>query len=153
MASVDPDQMVLVVVGAHLRAELADRPLAYRLSNALIEAINGEGDADGDAELSALPCSDIWYLNNEELHDRPTISIGGPGVNALSAYLYERLPTALAIEDQLVVQLDIDFSDLRVALWGIDGERSAAAVSLFEERYLAGYVEAVQRQQQSPPLP
>jgi len=146
MPDVDPNRLVLVVVGAHLRAELADRPLAYRLTNAICETLD---DAAGpSAGLTALPCSDIWYLNNEELHRRPTISIGGPGVNALSAYLYERLPTALTIEDQLVVQLDVAFDDTRVALWGIDGERTAAAVTLFEERYLAAFVETVMQLEQ-----
>jgi hypothetical protein len=136
----------LVVVGAHLRAELADRPLAYRLANSICETI-GEEPGSGDG-LSALPCSDIWYLNNEELHRRPTISVGGPGVNALSAYLYERLPTALTIEDQLVVQLDVAFDDTRVALWGIDSERTTAAVTLFEERYLAAFVEAAMQREE-----
>jgi len=45
-----------------------------------------------------LVCSDVWYLNNDPLRSRPTISIGGPGVNALSAYLADKLPSAFAIE-------------------------------------------------------
>jgi len=156
MTCLDPDRLVLVVVGAHLRAELGDRPLAYRLADRLSNALaehNGQAappdpgdDSDADespAGLIALPCTDIWYLNNEPLQRRPAVSIGGPGVNALSAYLYERLPTALSIDDELVIQLDPAFDQTRAALWGIDSERTSAAVARFEERYLEDFVAAV----------
>src|SRR5688572_24511798 len=87
------DQLLLIVVGAHLRAELHDRPLTDRL----LQAIR----ARGPARLRPVVCTDVWYLNAPELHARPVIAVGDPSVNAATAYLSNRLPTALLIEDSL----------------------------------------------------
>ena len=38
-----------------------------------------------DVPLTPLVCTDLWYLNHTDLQRRPTICIGGPGVNALAA--------------------------------------------------------------------
>lgn len=142
MSSVDIDTVLLIVVGAHLRAEANDRPLAYALQESIHQHLHQRFDST-DWPIMPLVCSDVWYLNNESLHDRPAISLGGPGVNGLSAYLYQKLPTALAVEQKLVVQLDLHFEDLRVAIWGVDAEHTANAIDLFESKYLADYIEAV----------
>ncbi|MEM6757638.1 MAG: hypothetical protein AAF586_10765, partial [Planctomycetota bacterium] len=86
----DAPHRVLIVVGAHLRAEAADRPLAYRL----IEEIENWKERFAEqlgVEIEPTVCTDLWYLNHEELRSLPTICVGGPGVNALSAYLAKHL--------------------------------------------------------------
>ena len=35
--AVDPQHLLMIVVGAHLEAELADRPLGYRLQNDVVD--------------------------------------------------------------------------------------------------------------------
>lgn len=141
MVEIDTDKLLLIVTGAHLKAELIDRPHAYALQdriNDLLHRLTGSTHAP----LQPLVCSDVWYLNNEELHVRPAIAVGGPGVNAFAAYLHQKLPTALAIEEQLVIQLDIEHVDPRVSLWGVDHRHTASAVELFEQKYLLEYLRA-----------
>ncbi|MBI1375447.1 MAG: hypothetical protein GC159_22255 [Phycisphaera sp.] len=141
MADIDIDRLVLVVIGAELRAEAADRPLGYRLRDTIAGWIAGRVDAD-PPPLVPLVISDVWYLNNDELHTRPVIAIGGPGVNALSGFLYDKLQPALQIENQLIIQLDVEMQDLRASLWGMNHRQTAAAVELFEQRYLDGFMRA-----------
>ncbi len=142
MSDPDIDQLLLIVTGASLRAEMADRPLAYALGETIQNELHRRTQST-TWPIRPVVCADVWYVNNRQLHDRPTISIGGPGANALSAYLYEKLPTALAIEDQLVIQLDVAYSTLAVAIWGMDRQHSSSAVELFENKYLGGYLDAV----------
>lgn len=141
MTDIETHNLMLIVVGAHLRAEVADRPHAYRLQEHIHRWFDRNIHTDG-WPLNVIVCSDVWYLNNSNLRRRPVISIGGPGINALSAYLYKKLPTALAVENRLLVQLDVDMTDLRVALWGMDAEHSASAVDLFIDKYLDLYLQA-----------
>jgi len=138
----DTDISLLITVGAHLKAELNDRPTAYRLLESVQDQLQRQTGGT-DWPVHPIVCTDVWYLNNNELHSRPVISVGGPGVNAVSAYLYQKLPTALAVEEQLVIQLDVDFADLRCAIWGTDAGHSNSAVELFEKKYLAEYIKAV----------
>lgn len=85
-------------------------------------------------------CSDLWYLNSNELRSRPTVSIGPPGVNALAAYLGDKLPSAFTIEDVLTVQMDLDFVDLIASCWGTSCSRTTSAVEAFSERYLEEFM-------------
>lgn len=112
MAEVETDRLLPIVVGIRLHAELGDRPLAYCVEKEarriLADLRGGDVGSDTDAQppsnparpaLAPVVVSDVLYLNSDALRSRPTISIGGPGVNALSANLVDELPTALAIED------------------------------------------------------
>jgi hypothetical protein len=87
-------------------------------------------------------CSDVWYLNNDPLRARPTVSIGGPGVNALSAYLADKLPSAFSVENVMLVQADLDFVEVVAVCWGMEPGATAGAVEAFAERYLDGFMEA-----------
>ena len=142
MPEIDVDKLLLIVVGAHLRAEAADRPLGYRLQQNMIDWLH-QHTATAPSTLAPLLCTDVWYLNHDALQTRPTVSIGGPGVNALSAYLYQKLPVVLAIEDKLVVQMVAELVELRAAVWGTDAAHSAAAVDLFCDKYLSDFLRAV----------
>ena len=134
----DHTTALLIVTGAHLDAEVHDRPVAYRLRETIRErlgALGGEG-------LHPVVCSDVWYLNNEPLRTRPTISIGAPGVNALSAFLADKLPSVFTIDDRLIVQADLEMSDLVACCWGADHASTAAAAEAFIERYLEDFLRA-----------
>jgi len=140
------DHMVFIVVGAHLRAEMADRPLGYEL----LEKVNQW--AEDHDELLAEPIepvvvSDLWYLNDETLQKRPTISVGGPGVNALSAFFAQQLPESASDgEQQVIIQIDPDFTDLRVCIWGTDHALTAQGVELFSRQYLDSFLRAAATQ-------
>lgn len=130
---IDSERLLVIVVGAHLAAEVADRPLGY----ALRDDVRRWQQATPAAEpLEPVVCSDLWYLNARELMVRPTISVGRPGHNAVSAYFANRLPTALVIDESLQVQLDPEFVTLQACVWGVDGPATRSGVSLFVERYL-----------------
>src|SRR5262245_43553297 len=98
-ADIDPAGLLLIVVGAHLRAEFTDRPLAYRLREAVLRWQDQSLGEDDAPPLRPVVCSDVWYLNAAELAARPVISIGDPQVNAASAMLATRMPTAFVIEN------------------------------------------------------
>lgn len=143
--ALDPANLLLIVVGAHLRAEMADRPLAYRLAERVRAWLEKHGHAL-NVPIVPVVCSDIWYVNDEDLQPRPTISIGGPGVNALSAYFHDKLKTAAAVDDQFMIQLDPEFIDLRACVWGMDHALTVKALDVFVKKYLDGYMRAVATQ-------
>ncbi|MBL8764115.1 MAG: hypothetical protein JNM07_07590 [Phycisphaerae bacterium] len=122
---------VVVVVGAHPRAEEHDRPLAY----ALIKAIGARGGRAG-------VCTDLWYLNDADLRRRATLSLGGPGVNALSASLIGTLPHVLTVHDRYAVQFDPEWTDALACVWGVDTRGTSTATAMFIERYLSGFLRA-----------
>ena len=125
-----PENAVLVVCGAHLRAEWHDRPIAYRLRGVLAE----------HGAAGAVVVSDIWYLNHDELRHRPTVSVGGPEVNALTAYLGARVPSSYVVEGRCVVQFDLASADPIAACWGAGPDGTLEAVDAFCERYLDEFV-------------
>jgi hypothetical protein len=133
------ENALLIVTGSTLRAEQADRPLAYELK-AKSEEIIGKHNP----EFPVIVLSDLWYLNSEPLQKIPVISVGGPGVNAASAYLYKRLPNAFVIDNTLVIQMDMTFADFRASLWGTDHQMTVTALEIFVGRgYLDQYIQAV----------
>jgi hypothetical protein len=146
MSDIDTDRLICIVVGVQLRAELGDRPLAYRVERELkarLEAALGKPPGGGPPRLAPVVISDVYYLNSEELQGRPAISIGGPAMNALSATLVDKLPTAVAVEDTLVIQMDLDMRDPRCAVWGMNHLDTVRAVELFVSKYLDAFVEGV----------
>lgn len=136
---------MLIVVGSHLRAEVADRPLAYRLRER-ISAWLEKFALHIDPPVLPVVCSDIWYVNQESLHGRPTISVGGPGVNALSAYFNDKLPAGVVRRDNMVIQLDPEFVDLRACVWGMNHDSTVDALEFFCREYMDGYLRAVATQ-------
>ncbi|MBN1844634.1 MAG: hypothetical protein JW810_03050 [Sedimentisphaerales bacterium] len=139
-----PDQNLserglLIVTGTCLRAEGADRPLAYQLK----QTIETKAHPDNGGPL-VLVLSDLWYLAAEALHRLPMISVGGPGVNAVSAQMYKILQTRLVVDKHLMIQMDPLYQDLRVALWGTNHDLTVAAIDLFVQRgYLQDFLETI----------
>lgn len=147
VSPIDLDTAFLIVVGAHPRAECLDRPLAYRLADR-VRAWLGErfpGDAVGggcQGVLEPLVLTDVWYLNDRSMRARPVVSIGGPGVNALTAALADKLPSVFVIDDAMMVQMDPECAELRVCCWGVGPTETAGAVEVFCERYLEEFLRA-----------
>lgn len=139
---IDPNNLMMIVVGAHLRAEVADRPLAYRLHAAVNEWLEKHQDAITEPFVPVV-CSDVWYVNHRSLQRRPTISIGGPGVNALSAYYADKLDPSLVEENHFIIQLDPEFVDLRACVWGMNHDLTVKGLDVFIDRYLDGFLRAV----------
>ena len=140
------DDKIFIVVGAHLRAEVGDRPLAYELRDHIDHWKREHADVLTDP-VEAVVLSDVWYLNQEDLQRRPTISVGGPGVNALSAFFAQQLPEdSDDDEQQVVIQIDPDFTDLRVCIWGTDHDLTRQGVELFAQQYLEGFLRAAATQ-------
>lgn len=139
--AINLDSILLIVVGAHLRAEMVDRPLAYRLRERILR---WQDRLPPEAEpLDPVVCSDLWYLNNEELMEAPAIVVGGPGVNAATAFYANRLPIAFVVKDTLQVQLDVAHHEPWACVWGVDHATTVSAVDLFTERYLDGMLASV----------
>lgn len=147
MPEIEIDRLIPIVTGVQLKAELGDRPLAYRIEQEIRRLLLDLLGKPAEGELPRLApvvVSDVYYLNTEPLQSRPTIAIGGPGVNMVSANWVEQLPTAVAIEDVLVVQMDLDMEDPRCAVWGMDHLSTVRAVELFMVKgYLETFVKGV----------
>jgi hypothetical protein len=151
MPEVDINCLLLIVVGVQLNAELGDRPLAYRIEREIkqrLPAMIGMPEPGHPPKLAPAVISDVYYLNSEEAQTRPTICIGGPGVNGLTALLVDQIPHAVSIEDSLVVQMDLELNDLRCAIWGMNHLDTVRAIDLFVskgylETFLQGAVAAV----------
>lgn len=142
---------LLIVVGSHLRAEERDRPLAYGLKER-IEHWRDQHADQLDVPLTPLVCTDLWYLNHADLQRRPTICVGGPGVNALAAInanqsddddtSVEYEPETEPLEPRVTIMIDPDFTHLRVGVWGTDTSLTEKGIQLFCDRYLDGYLRA-----------
>lgn len=146
MPEIDTDRLISIVVGVQLRAELGDRPLAYRIEQEVLtrlEAALGKPAEGEPPRLAPIVLSDVYYLNHDELQSRPAISVGGPGMNALSAMLVDKLPTVVAIEKTLVIQMDLEMTDQRCAVWGMDHLDTVRAVDLFVAKYLDPFLDGV----------
>jgi hypothetical protein len=145
---VDIDRVIFIVAGASLRAEVADRPIAYWLQQRMLEWRDercpgaDEPGLPGARPFDVVVCSDLWWLSHDELGKAPTVSVGGPGVNALAAHLADKTPSAFVIDDTLIVQVDPDFTDLRASVWGRDRAATEAATRTFADRYLDRFMRA-----------
>ena len=137
-------QLLLIVTGSNLRAEMADRPLAYRLQDR-IQAWVQKHHTRMNFLLAPVVCSDGWYLSQSTAQRVPAISLGGPGVNALSAHLADLLPTTHPASE-VVIQMDPDLVDLRVCLWGSDHAHTVLALDWFIQERLEAYLRAAATQ-------
>ncbi|OGK85384.1 MAG: hypothetical protein A2X52_03165 [Candidatus Rokubacteria bacterium GWC2_70_16] len=120
----DIGSTVLIVVGYGILAEAEDRPTAYELKRMI------DSRGEGTESRSAVVVTDMWVLNQEMADLFPAIAVGGPGVNAFTAQIYEELPVAVARDQRLFVQMNQD-AGKRVALWGMDQSATREAVELF----------------------
>lgn len=146
-SAIDVDTLLLIVVGAHPRAEVHDRGTAYRLRQS-VERWMGQryGAEQRQWPVRPLVVTDVWFLNDASMRRCPAVSIGGPGVNAFSAYLGDKLPSAFCVDDTLMVQMDLDLTDVLACCWGVDAESTLGAVDVFTTRYLDAFLDAAVRE-------
>ena len=90
-----------------------------------------------------LIVTDLWFLNAPPLMERPTISIGDPEVNAVTAWMSTRLPTIMVVDDVLRIQMDPELLDLRACFWGVTQEATETATETFIAKYLPEFLDAV----------
>jgi len=119
------EDLIVIVTGASFRAEQMDRPIAYQLVEDIRKRLGPESN------WRTVVVSDVLYINDKRLGNLPTISIGGPGVNSLSALLYTELSPIFSIDNVLIIQMDADLADLRCCLWGMDHNQTVEALESF----------------------
>lgn len=124
MKLIDRDETVVVVIGGTGEDDSGDRPIAEVLRREI------DGRADGQAYRRAVVLTDAEFLDSPGLHRNPTITIGGPGVNAVAQRLVAELPTMWQHEDRSFVQAELEESR-RIAIWGMDRVCTAKAVEAF----------------------
>jgi hypothetical protein len=130
-----PAATILIVTGSELRAEEMDRPLAYYLRQKIVES---------EAFVRRGPIhviSDYRYLYEKKFADYPTISIGGPGVNALAHKWLEKLPLCLTVDDEFFLQMTPPGqTPVRASIFGVDHETTQFALATFLENHLDGFL-------------
>ena len=125
---IESDQVLPIVVGAHLRAEVGDRARANRVKDAIVGWMKENHITDPPWPLV---CSDLWYLNQIELKTQPTICIGHPEINAATAAIAAALQTVALVDDSYRIQLDPEYIDCTCCFWGVDDAHSEHATVAF----------------------
>ncbi len=131
--------LILIVVGSALRAEEVDRPLGYFLKQRIENALRDRDDESDPPQV--LVIADFRWIHDQPLHALPTISLGGPGVNALAHHWLEDLPYSLRIDNHYYIQMDPDLEMLRASIWGIDNCTTQIAVYEFVEKFLPRFLD------------
>ena len=139
MAATPSARLMLIVTGSTLRAEEVDRPLAYYLKQR-IEQYQEENEPSG-GPLTVRVIADFRWIHDKPLQTLPTISVGGPGVNALAQGWLEEVPVTLAVDDRYYLQMDPDLDEPRVSIWGMDNPTTQIAVAVFLERFFPRFLE------------
>ena len=133
----DVRSTILLVVGYGILPEEQDRPIAYDLKRLI------DTRGRGDGSRSAVVLTDMWMMNQEMAEFFPAIAIGGPGVNAFTAQIYEELPVAFTRDQQIFIQLNPE-GGKRAAVWGMDHRATRDAVEVFvKEGFLDRFLDLV----------
>lgn len=130
--NLDINDTILIVCGSEIVPEEKDRPLAYRIK----EAIAPWGDNEYQ---KAVVVSDCWYLENEIFQICSTILVGGPGVNAATAELYQEIPMIWTHQKQAFVQMQVEDRN-RAAIWGMNQSGTEIALNYFINEQLAEFL-------------
>src|SRR6478735_9265288 len=145
MAKGSPLRLLLIVTGSTLRAEELDRPLGYylkqRIEAALAAGQEGPGRGHDLSDYQVRVVADFRWIHDEFLQALPTISVGGPGVNALAHRWLEEVPVSLAVDERYYLQMDPDLEEPRESVWGMDNATTQIAVSVFIDRFLPRFLE------------
>ncbi len=140
-------RLLLIVTGSTLRAEEMDRPLGYYLKQRIEGILSASADQAGSkhghdlSDYQVRVIADFRWIHDEFLQTLPTISLGGPGVNALAHRWLEEVPISLAFNERYFIQMDPDLNEPRVSIWGMDNPTTQIAVSIFLDRFLPPFLE------------
>src|ERR1700734_230595 len=112
MAKGSPLRLLLIVTGSTLRAEEMDRPLGYYLKQRIEQSLREATTAGrpGLEDYIVRLVADFRWIHDEPLQSLPTISLGGPGVNALSHRWLEEIPFSLDYGERYFIQIDPDLA-------------------------------------------
>ena len=122
----DIGSTVLIVVGYGILPEEEDRPGAYDLKREIVSR------GLGAESRGAVVVTDMWMVNQEMAELFPAIAVGGPGVNAFAAQIYEELPVAFTRDERVFIQMSggpmsggpmSGGPGKRAALWGWTSQR------------------------------
>ena len=139
MAASPPAGLLLIVTGSTLRAEEVDRPLAYYLKQRIETYLDTNEPASGPFAVRVV--ADFRWIHDEPLHELPTISLGGPGVNALAQRWLEEVPISFRVDDRYYLQMDPDLEEPRASIWGMDNTTTQIAVAVFADRFLPRFLD------------
>ena len=129
--------LILLVTGTTLRAEEADRPLAYYLKQQIEDALRLRQGVSFRVSVVA----DVRWIHEHGLRRQPTISLGGPGVNLLAKQWLNEVPLCMAVDDRFCIQMDPELEEARVSIWGMNNPDTQIAVSLFIQRHLPRFLD------------
>jgi hypothetical protein len=129
-------ERLLIVAGSTLRAEEVDRPLAYYLKQRVESLLTPDGSAS-----RVLVVADFRWIHDDSLQELPTISVGGPGVNALAHRWLEEVPVTMAVDEGYYIQMDPELDEPRASIWGMDNVSTQIAVSVFIDRFLPRFLQ------------
>ena len=140
MQELDVNETILIVVGADIKPEEKDRPLAYWLQRKIQEA-----DGYGKTPFrKTVVISDALYNSDKIIQACPTICIGGPGVNTIANEWVKKLPVYISEDNKYYIQYDLDSAKKRISIWGMDQETTSGALNIFvESGLLKQYLERV----------
>ena len=143
MANGSPLRLLLIVTGSTLRAEEMDRPLGYYLKERIEQSLCDESATvrQGMDDYLVRVVADFRWIHDEVLQSLPTISLGGPGVNALAHRWLEEVPVSLAYSERYFIQMDPDLAEARASVWGMDNSTTQIAVSVFVDRFLPRFLD------------
>jgi hypothetical protein len=97
----------------------------------------------GVESRGAVVVSDMWMVNQEMAEMFPAIAVGGPGVNAFAAQIYEELPVAFTRDERVFIQMSAG-PGKRAALWGMDHDATREAVGRFvKDGFLDRFLDVV----------
>jgi hypothetical protein len=125
---VDAEETILIVTARLLDPSHSDRRIAFRLK----KEIDARGE--GWPYRRALVVSDDAWLGTKLFHAAPTIAIGGPGVNEVSADLVATLPSVWSDGDRVIIQATLEGGVRQATLWGVDRDATSEAVMAFIDR-------------------
>ncbi len=124
---IDVNQTILIIVGIDIKPEEVDRPLAYKLK----KAFESSPYFGNHPFRKCLVISDALYKHDKIIQVCPTVAIGGPGVNSVAAEFVEKLPVYLSQENRHFIQLEKDFTDPKISIWGMDRKATGEALDTF----------------------
>lgn len=125
---------LFIVTGSDIRAEAMDRPLAYALRDSVLAQLAG-------CPADIVVVSDFRYLHDFVALRIPTLSLGGPGVNALCQEWLDSLPVAMQVDGDFWIQMAEPESDWsRASIWGVDHAATRTALATFQARFLAAFL-------------
>lgn len=128
MKLVDAAETVAVVVADALDAEAPDRVVAQRVQ----AEIDRRGA--GHPYRRGVLMTDYAWFDTPLFHAAPTIAVGGPGVNGVSARFGQELPTVWTADDRSLIQAEYRGAAPRVTLWGMNAAATAEAAEVFMAR-------------------